>query len=156
MVTPLGNLEIAHVGSIAQVLAYTRMRRDRIGDESAGGQLRCELVQVAEAKEEVYFGDLSTQIVAVALHQAADRNDRLHTRALFQCGGFEDRLDRLPLGRVDEPTGVHENDVGVLERGHHLRAVSDEIADQPFRIDGRLVAAEGDDAESHGAMADGR
>ena len=51
----------------------------------------------------------SASCVAVALGQAADRD-----HLLAGVGGGEQRVDRVLLGGVDEPAGVHHHDVGVV------------------------------------------
>ena len=53
---PFGDLEVADVRRVSQELAYARMRRDGIFDETAAAQLGNEVVQVREPEEQIDFG----------------------------------------------------------------------------------------------------
>ena len=59
--------------------------------------------------EDLCLGELVGELAPVALGQAADGGD-LGTGP----GGGEQLVDRLLLGRVDEATGVDEDDVRVF------------------------------------------
>ena len=107
------------------------------------------MVEVGESEEQVDFGDLLLELLLVALDQAADRNDGLHAADPLELRRFQDGLDGFPLCRVDEPARVDEDHVGVGEVGRHDRAVADELAHEPLGVDGRLIAAERDDAQLH-------
>ena len=61
--------------------------------------------------------------------------------------GLHHRLDGLALGGVDEPAGVDEDHVRLLEGRRDAGAVADEVRDQVLRVHRRLVAAERNDAE---------
>ena len=64
-----------------------------------------------EAEHGVGLGQRLGQLVAVALGQAADRDD-----LLAGVGGGQHGVDRVLLGRVDEAAGVDQHDVGVVAR----------------------------------------
>jgi len=70
--------------------------------------------------------------------------------ALFHAAGLvglEDVVDRFLLGRVDERTGVHDHDVGLVLIGHDFHAGLVEVADHDFAIDEIFRAAEGDEGD---------
>ena len=149
MVAPLGDLEIAYVRAVTEIPAYARVRPDRIRNQPACRKLRHQFVEIPEPQEEIHFRHIITELFPVALHEATDRDDRLHAPFPFERGGFEHRLDRLALGGVDEPTRIDQDNVRLIQLSHDLGPMTDQIADQPLRIDGGLVAAHGDDAELH-------
>ena len=55
---------------------------------------------------------------------------------------FQDRLDRLLFGRLDEATSVHDHDLGAFDVGGDPSSVTDELGHHPLGIDRILVAAE--------------
>ena len=119
-------------------------------DVTTGGGRGREFGQVTEAEEEIDLGDLPRELLLVALHQASDGDDRLDAALALERRGLEHRLDGLPLGRVDEAAGVDQHHVGRGALAPDRRAVPDELADEPLGVHRCLVAAEGDDAETHG------
>ena len=69
--------------------------------------------------------------------------------SVLQTAGLDHRVDRLLLGRVDEAAGVDDDDLGVARSLTVLGAASDELREVALAVDGVLVAAEGDEADSH-------
>jgi hypothetical protein len=149
VVAPFGDLEVADVRRVAEVLTHAGMARRGIVDEPPLRQGGHQRVEVVEPEEEIHVGHLLSQLVLVALHQTADGDHRLDVARLFQIGGVQDGLDRFALRGVDEPTRIHEHDIGRTQVPHDLGTVPYEVAYQTLRVDGRLVTAEGDDAEFH-------
>ena len=66
-------------------------------------------VSVIVEAEHLRLGQLGRQVAAVPLGQAARGH---HLRAA--PGGVEQLADRLLLGRLDEPAGVHQHDAGLI------------------------------------------
>ena len=149
VIAALGDLQVAHVDLVAQELADAGVGRHGVVDQAALGQGGYEVVEVRESEKQVDLGDLLRQLPLVALDQAADGDDRFHAALRLEARGRQDRIDRLLLGGVDESAGVDEDHVGVWEVRGHDRAVPHEVAHQALGVDGRLVAAERDDAELH-------
>ena len=88
-----------------------RGRSGGSGREPRGFQNRFEL---AGADHGVDFRNVLHDLVAVALHQAAG-NDELFGAALsFVAGHFENGVDRLLLGGVDEGAGVDDENLGIF------------------------------------------
>jgi hypothetical protein len=85
----------------------------------------------------------------VALDHASDGDDGLTLSVFLAVAGFDYRVDRFLLRRVDEAAGVHENDIGVVCVGGETRAAILELSDIPLRIDRVLVAAQRDQRELH-------
>ena len=137
------------MGRVPEELPHARMRGDRVRDQAARGERGHQVVEVREAKEQVDLGDLGRELCAIALDQAPHRDDGLDAARSLESRRIEHRVDRLLFRRVDEPAGVDEDDVGVRQVRRHDRAVTHQLTDQPLRVDGRLVTAEGDDAQFH-------
>jgi hypothetical protein len=89
------------------------------GGKACGGE---DGFQFAGADYGVHFGNALADFVAVALDQAAG-DDQLFCRARgFVAGHFEDGVDGLLLGGVDEGAGVDDEDFGFLGMGGQPRA----------------------------------
>ena len=78
----------------------------------------------------VDFGDVAADLVAVALDEAAGDNELAGRTGGLEAGHFEDGVDGFLLGRVDEATGVDDEDLGffwvrgeacagAVEQAHH-------------------------------------
>ncbi len=148
VVAAFGDLEVANVRLIAEELADPGMLGDGIGDQTPPGKLGDEMMELRKAEKQIDLRNLLLQFLLVSLNETTDRDDRLHA-ALLQFRGFEHRVDRFLLRRVDEAAGIDEDDVGRLELGRDDGAVPDQLADEPLRVHGRFVTAEGDDAQLH-------
>ena len=120
-------------------------------EEAALLELGDQPVHLRRAEKEIDFGERGEQFVLVALHHAADADDRLARSVFLESPRFDHRVDRLLLRRVDEAAGVHEHDVGLVEIARVRRAVVGELRDVALAVDGVLVAPERDDANLHGA-----
>ncbi len=149
VVAAFGDLQITHVGLVAEELPHAGVSGNGIGDQSALGELGHEVMQVREPQKEVDLGNLVLQFLLISLDQAPDGHDRFDVAFLLELSGAQDRVDRFLLGGVDEAAGIDENDVGVRQIGGHHRAVAYQVSHQAFGIDRRFIAAERDDAELH-------
>ena len=149
VVASFGDLEVAHVRLVSEVLPDSGVRRYRVPKQPSLRELRHQRVQVMEAQEHVDLGHLLPQVFLVPLDEAPHCNHGLDRSVLLELGRAQDRLDRLLLGRVDEPARVDDHHVGVLDVRHDRRAVPHELTHQALGIHGGLVTAEGNDAESH-------
>ncbi len=137
------------MGLVTEELPDARVRGDRIVDQATLGQLGHEVMQVGEPEEEVDLGHFRLQFLLIALHEAADRHDGLDAALFLELRRAENRVDRFLLGRVDEAAGVDQDDVGASEVARDDGAVPHEVTHDPLGIDGRFVAAKGDDAQLH-------
>ncbi len=67
-----------------------------------------------EAEHGVGLGQLVGELLAVALGEAADRDDLLRAAAVaLEVGGLEQRVDGVLLGLLDEAARVDDGDVGL-------------------------------------------
>ena len=149
MIAAFADLEISNVRQLAGEAANARMRDGQVDavEQAPLFQLGHETPHLGRAEEQVDFGQRVEQLRLVSLDHAADGDDRLAVAGALPGTGFDNRVDRLLLGRVDEPAGVDEDDVGVIGIGGIRGAAILEIGDVPLGVDGVLVAAEGDEGE---------
>ena len=98
---------------------YTHMTTEEIlglvRQKPTSAQLGHERRQIGQSEEEIHFGDLLRKLVSVALDQTTDRDHRAQVSVLLQGAGFQDRLDGLFLGGLDEAARVHDHDLGVID-----------------------------------------
>jgi hypothetical protein len=71
--------------------------------------------EFAGADYGVDFGDVFLDFVAVALDEAAGDDEALGGAGGFVLDHFEDGVDGLLLGGIDEGAGVDDEDFGVFE-----------------------------------------
>ena len=149
-----GAAAVAAVGDL-HVRAH-RARPARHGDGVCGARLAGRLfpgfVQSREqrrhvqATPEVDFGDLHGQLVPVALHEAAHGGDA-GAAGMRGLRGVEDSTDGLLLGRIDEPAGVHYDDVRGV-RGRRLVTGDPQAGGERIGVGLVLGAAERLDEEA--------
>ena len=71
-------------------------------------------VAVVEAEHRVGLGELLGELLAVALGQAADRDDLLGAPSvMLEVGRLEERVDGVLLGLLDEAARVDDRDIGL-------------------------------------------
>ena len=63
---------------------------------------------VVEAEHRVCLRQRLGELIAVPLGHAADRDHRLGAARSLEVGSLEQGVDRVLLGRLDEPAGVDE------------------------------------------------
>ena len=120
---------------------------ERLGDDVA------DLRDLVDAHEGVHFGEEFRQFVAEALGETAGDDDGLAALlGVAQFDGFEDGIDALFLGGVDEGAGVDDDGVGVGGVVGDLDAVAQEGAEHDLGIDEIFCAAERDHAHAQGAF----
>jgi hypothetical protein len=88
-----------------------------------------------------------------AARRAARRTARRGTRPPRpspRVGGTEQGVDRVLLGALDEPAGVHDDDVGALLLVDELPARAVEPAGQLLGVDLVAGAAQGDEGDTAG------
>ena len=88
--------------AVDRAVRADRATRDHVGEPVADRGV------VVEAEDRVRLGQRGGELGAVALGQAADGDDRSS-----RISGVQDGVDRLALGRLDEPAGVDDGDRGV-------------------------------------------
>ena len=109
---------------VATAIALPRM----LNGEGKAGAAGCNArrfenrFQLAGADHRVHFRNVLADLVAVALHQAA-RNDQLGGTAFgLVTRHFENGVDRLLLGRIDEAARIDDQDLGVFRPRSQARA----------------------------------
>jgi hypothetical protein len=104
--------------------------------------------EFAGADDCVYFGDVLSNFVAVALDEATGYDYALGFAAvlLLVLDHLEDGVDGLLLGGVDEAAGVDDDDLGVFGAGGEFGSVVVEEAHHDLGVDEVFGAAEGDEA----------
>jgi hypothetical protein len=115
----------------------------RVGLERAAGdhvvQARTEVRVVVEAEHGGRLGQVLGQLGAVTLGHAADGH---HLGARLRR--LQQRVDRILLGRLDEPAGVHDDDVGALGPVRHLPPTGGEATGELLGVDLVSGAPEGE------------
>ena len=101
------------------------------------------------AHHSVHLGDLLLDLAAVALGQTAGDDDLQVRVLLLVRTGFEDVLDGLGLGTLDEATGVDKDDIGFGQVGHGLVTGGQQDVHHHVQIDLILRAAEGNTRNFH-------
>jgi hypothetical protein len=104
--------------------------------------------QLAGADDGVDLWDILLNLVTVAFNQAAGDDDALGLAAilLLVLDHFEDRVDRLLFGRVDEAAGVNDDDLGVFSIRRQFGSIVVEQPHHHLGVNEVLRAAKGDKA----------
>ena len=131
----------------SQMVPQPRVTGYRIVYQSPLGQRRHQLVQITEAEKQVDLWNLFLQRRSIPLDQTAYRNHGFHVRTPLEAAGLDHCLDRFLFGGVDEATGIHQHHIGIFNLVNDCSTVTNQVTDQTLRVNGGLVAAEGDDAE---------
>ncbi len=95
-----------------------------------------------------HLGVDAFDFTGVLSHAAGDD----HPAVFGQC--LPDCLQRLLLGGVDEPTGVHHNNPGLGVVTDHLVPIDAQLGEDAFRVHQGFGAAEADESDfgcSHGS-----
>ena len=97
----------------------------------------------------IHFRNFGFQVVFVALAQAAGHVELIDAALFFHVRVFEDGVDALLLGQVDETASIDDHHVGVLIVAivHHIVVVVLELRDEVFRIDEILGATQRNDVD---------
>lgn len=106
------------------------------------GKLEC-------AKPAVNIGDFVSQIVFVAVGEAAGDEDFFHATGFLFVHILQDGVDGLFFGGLNEAAGVDDDDIGIgvaLMGGGDVVAV--ELTEEDFAVNEVFGAAEGDDADA--------
>lgn len=89
---------------------------------------------VVEAEDAVRFGQGLGEVLAVALGHAADGDHGLGPAVVLQIIGFEQGVDGVLLGGLDESTGVDDGDIRVGGILDELPAVRCQAACELLRV----------------------
>ena len=87
----------------------------------------------------------SEQRLPLPLGQAAGDDHAAQLAAALELEHFVDRGERFLPGRLDEPAGVDDDEIGPARVVHQLVAVELQQAEHPLAIDEVLRAAEADE-----------
>ena len=122
-----------------------RLRRLRKGGcvQSRRGQ---DLFQFACAHHGIHFRDALLDLIAIAFDQAPGDDQLAGAPARLELGHFEDGIDGLLLGFVDERAGVDDQDVSGFRLIGDLRPRAVEEPHHDFRVDEIFGAAQADEA----------
>ncbi len=97
------------------------------------------------SQKRVDLGKFRDQVLRVTLGQAPGDHDLVERALVLEFDHLQDGLDRLLLRALDEPAGVHDDDVGrVGIRGHLERVIALNQADHHLGVDPVLGASERD------------
>ena len=114
--------------------------------EQAIGNLG-DLFAAEDADHLVDLGKLFQQHVFLPFRQAAGDDHAAHAAVAFALEHLLDDRTRFLPGRVDEPAGVDDHQVGVLPLGHQSEPVLRQEPEHPLGIDQVLGAAQTDEAD---------
>ena len=121
------------------------MKEPRIGD-------------LVNADKRIHLGHLGGELLGKPLGHAPGDNQLL-ARLLFAKApvlmGFENGIDGLLLGRVDERTGVHNEHVGFVRLGGDLHAALQDAAQHHFRVGKIFGTAKADETDFDRRSGDG-
>ena len=160
-VAPLGDLEIGQMlggdpepgpvvlgldgGGAEDGPLLVEVAHDPVGDLG-------DLLAAEDADDLVDLGHLLQEHLALPLGQAPGDDHPLDLPGLLAVEHLADHAQRLLPGRVDEPTGVDDDQVGRLGVGHQGVPILGQQPEHPLGVDQVLRAAEADEGE--GAFED--
>ena len=117
----------------------------------AGG---CQnIFQFPRSHDSIYFGNVFPNLVAEAFDQASGDDQFLRFACRLMPGHFEDGVDRLLLGALDERAGIHHNHVGIFGAAGEFGPGSGQQAHHDFAIDQVFGTTEADKADFLGAWS---
>ncbi len=102
---------------------------------------------VVEAEHAVGLGQGLGELLAVPLGHAADGHDGLRSPMALEVIGFQEGVDGVLLGGLDESTGVDDRDVRVLGVLHEVPAVRLQAACELLRVHLVTGAAKSDECD---------
>ncbi len=149
MVAAFADLEVAHEGGVPRVNAHTWMLRDGVANQPALAQLGQQLLGLGGAEEEIDLGQRLLEFTLVAFNHAADSDHGGGRSRFLQAPRGDDGVNRLLLGRVNEATGVYDDQLRRLGVVDLFGAVIEQLREIALGVDGVLVAAKRDEFESH-------
>ena len=107
---------------------------------------RGEIRVLIHTQEQINLRDFLQQILRIALREAAGDHQQAAAAGFLILRHIEDRIDRLLLGGIDKPAGVHEEDVRLLGIFRQDKAFFRQQPQGCFGIHAVFVAAEGNGA----------
>lgn len=99
-----------------------------------GLQAAGDIAVVVEAEHTVRLGQRLGELLAVALGHAADGHYGLGSAVILQIVGFQQGIDGVLLGGLDETTGVDDGDIGIGGFLDELPAVRCQAACELLRV----------------------
>jgi len=130
--------------SLGHLAAENVERRHRDGSLQTRRLQNC--FQLAGADYGVHFRDALADFVAVALDEAAGDDEFFRPPRGLVAGHFQDGVDGLLFGRVDEAAGVDDEDFGFLRMGGEAGSCTVEQTHHHLGVDEVLGAAQGNKA----------
>ena len=106
-----------------------------------------DLLAAEDADDLVDLGKLLEQDVFLPLGQAAGDDHALDRPGALPLEHLLDHAARFLPGRVDEPAGIDDDQVGLLPLGHQREPVLRQQPEHPLGIDQVLGAAQADKAD---------
>ena len=97
----------------------------------------------------IHLGDLFLDLAAVALGQTAGDDDFQVGVRLLVGTGFQNVLNGLGLGALDEAAGVHQDHVGVGQVSHGLVACGQQDVHHHVQVHLVLGTAKGNTCNFH-------
>jgi hypothetical protein len=106
-----------------------------------------DVLHFAGTHDNIHFGDLFEDLLAIAFDQAA-RHDQLARRAeLLVLGHFEDGLNRLLFGRGDEAARVHHKHISLVSARSQLAAAARKDSHHHLAVDEVFRASQADESD---------
>ncbi len=155
-IASLGDLEVGEVAGCdpqpgAVILGLHRRRaKDRaLLVQPAEDPFRDprDLLAAEDADDLVHLGELIEQDISLPLGQAAGDDDPFDLPCPLTAQQFLDDAARFLPGRIDEPAGIDDDQVGLLILGHKHEPVLRQQPEHPLGVDKILGAAEADERD---------
>ena len=145
------NLRAVFVGACAGFAAFANFCM-AISAEDVEGRWSCGLqrgnagsfqngLEFAGADHGIDFGNALADLVAVALDEASGDDQFLRRAGGFEARHFEDGVDRLLLGGVDEAAGVDDKDLRLFGARGQARTSAVQQPHHHFGVDQVFGAA---------------
>ena len=113
VIAPFADLQVSDMREVPGVEPHTgmRLRSGLITQQPAVLEGWNQLIDLGGPEEDVDFREGLGQLDLVPLDQAADPNDGPAPPGVLEPAGFDERIDRFLLCRIDEPAAIDHDDV---------------------------------------------
>ena len=94
--------------------------------------------------DKINLGNIFQNFLAITFHQATGHHEPLGGACLLVLGHFEDRVDGLAFGRVDEAARIDDENVGIFRQRGQFEALARQDAEHDFAVHEILGTAQTD------------
>ena len=134
-------------------LGFTRLPFGSGCEDHEGGRCggpghsrgRQDTVEFAGPDHRIHFRNVFLNFVAKALDQATGHNQLLGVSPRLQAGHIQNGINRLLLGRVNEGTGIDDDNVSILSLGSQVGACLHQHPHHYFAVNQVLRATQADE-----------